>query len=65
MAASFGRSLMLIQKTLVDAKSIPFGVKLRSAALHMRLAQPYALFVARDISLTRSCNHVLDLYDHQ
>jgi hypothetical protein len=56
---------MLIQKTLADAKSIPFSAKLWLSALRMLLAQAYALFVQREMALTRVGNHVLDLYDHQ
>ncbi|MBZ9738812.1 MULTISPECIES: hypothetical protein [unclassified Mesorhizobium] len=65
MAISFGRSLMLIQKTLAGAKSIPFDAKLWSPAWRAPLAPAYALFVRRDMPLTRDGNHVLDLYDHQ
>ncbi|TPK69566.1 hypothetical protein FJ546_02925 [Mesorhizobium sp. B2-4-19] len=65
MADSFGRSLMLIQKTLADAKSIPFDAKLWPPALRTPLRQAYALFVQRDMALTGDGNHVLDLYDHQ
>ncbi|WP_155765280.1 hypothetical protein [Mesorhizobium erdmanii] len=65
MADSFGRSLMLIQKTLADAKSIPFDAKLWPPALRTPLARAYALFVQREMALTRNGNHVLDLYDHQ
>ncbi|MCA0030121.1 hypothetical protein [Mesorhizobium sp. B263B2A] len=65
MAISFGRSLMLIQKTLADAKSIPFDAKLCSPALRTPLGQAYALFVRCDMALTRVCNLALDLYDHQ